>query len=179
MSSKHWIQWWVISQCSRMLHQHISGTSCWRKSWLQTPKTMEEPEYKPYEKINGTKIHRLRAMNTLSITCTSKPSSGNLPKLGKNLAPNAKKTHRPTVTTHWNQVTNRGASTVVPFVLPLSKALLMNTNDIDTALENGEQLSHDNSWVLINLTNMLWRLQIFSGISLKEILLQPLFPSFS
>jgi hypothetical protein len=59
---------------------------------------MEEPLRKQEVKLNATKRHG--KMNTLSITWTSKPSSGNLPKLGKNLAPHAKATHNPTVTTH-------------------------------------------------------------------------------
>jgi len=51
-------------------------------------------------------------------------------------------THRATVTTHWNQVTNIGASNLllwVPSDCPLSKALLMNTNEIDITLQEREK----------------------------------------
>lgn len=47
-----------------------------------------------------------------------------------------------TVTTHWNHVTNRGASRELVSSFPLgSRALLMNTNEIETTLWVTQRLS--------------------------------------
>ena len=53
---------------------------------------------------------------------------------GKHLPAAARATQTPTVTTHWNQVTNSGASKLESFNWPLRRTLLMNTSEMDTNL---------------------------------------------
>ena len=76
-------------------------------------------------------------LHTFNINDVSITILGNVLYFGNNLDTVAIPTHMATVTTHWNQVINIGASSFPVLEspdCPPSKALLMNTNEMEINL---------------------------------------------